>query len=118
MNYEQLGNQILNLDKTIRFVGIYHKGKKYSKLRENVKSLLTPEETEQSIDDAILRWKTRVNLSSKLGEPIYAMAEYKKAKRVTIPFTKEGLILVSLEPDGFHEIIIKEAIEILQQYSS
>ncbi len=118
MDYEQLGNQILNLDKTIRFVEIYHKGRKYSKLRKDVKSFLTLEETEQSINDAILRWKTRVNLSSKLGEPVYAMAEYKKLKRVTIPFTKDGLILVSLEPDGFHEIIIKEIIEIVHQYSS
>jgi len=118
MDYEQLGNQILNFDKTIRFVEIYHKGKKYRKLRKGVESYLNQEETEQSINDAILRWKTRVNLSSKLGEPIYAMAEYKKIKRITIPFPKDGLILVSLEPDGFHEIIIKELIEILLKYSS
>jgi len=114
----ELAEELLNLDKTVRFVEIYHQGTKFVKMREGLSSLLNPEETEQSINDAVLRWQTRAALSNKLGEPLYAMAEYKKIKRITIPFSKDGLILVSLDPTGYHEIILKEMIEIKKRYES
>ena len=85
-------------------------------MRNGLTSLLTPKETEQSINDAIIRWNTRTALSHKLGEPIYAMAEYKNVKRITVPFNKNGLILVSLDPTGFHEVLLKEIIEIKNKY--
>ena len=39
------------------------------------------------------------------------MAEYGKIKRVTIPIFHKGLILVHLETTGYHEVIIKEIVE-------
>ena len=118
LDYEKLGDEILNFDMSIRFVEIHYNGKKYRKLSQGLKSFLNPEETDRSINDAILRWKTRLVLSHKIGDPAYSMTEYKKVKRVTIPFNKGGLILVSFEPKGYHEIIIKKIIEIADRYTS
>ena len=118
LDYDKLGDEILNFDMSVRFVEIYHNGKKYRKLSKDLKSFLTDEETEQLINDAILRWKTRVALPHKIGDPAYSMIEYKKVKWVTIPFNEGGLILISFEPKGYHEIIIKKIIEIVNRYSS
>ena len=100
------------MDQKIRFVEIAVKGKTFTKIRPGLASNLTPAEIEESIVDSLARWKTRKKLSHKLGEPVYAIAEYKNVKRITIPVNHDGLILVTLDPTGFHEVIIKEIIEI------
>ena len=85
------------------------------KTRSGIDIFLTTEETEKSIDDALTRWATRKKLADKLGEPVYAMAEYKKLKRITIPINDDGLILVSMDPTGFHEVLLKEIIDIKEK---
>ncbi len=109
---EDLGNKILKLDKKIRFVYIVLKDKSYKRTREEFTNLLTTEETDELIDDALERWETRRKLSHKLGEPLYAMAEYKNVKRITMPIDADGLILITIDPTGLHEVIIKEIIEL------
>lgn len=113
-NLEEISDMILNLDKKIRFVEIVVNDKKILKIRQGVENYLTSEETENSILDSLKRWETRRKLSHKLGEPVFAMAEYKKVKRLTFPIHSDGIILVTLDPEGFHEIIIKEIIEIIE----
>ena len=111
-NLEEICDIILNLDRRIRFVEIAVKAKKFTKTRPGLISNLTAEETEESIDDSLLRWETRKKLDHKLGESVYALAEYKNVKRITIPVNHNGLILVTLDSEGFHEVIIKEIIGI------
>ena len=118
MDYEKFFDEILELDKNIRYVGIYSKDKTYGKMREGLPNLLTPEESKKSLNDAIARWKTRTDLAHKIGEPLYAMAEYKKIKRITFPLDKERLILVSMKSEAYHEIITKELLEIRDKYIS
>ena len=113
-NLEEICDLILNLSRGIRFVEIAVRGKTYSKIRSGVTSLLTPEETEKSIEDSLDRWETRMQLATKLGDPVYALAEYKKVKRITIPLHPKGIILVTMDSEGFHEVIIKEIIEIVE----
>lgn len=111
-NLEEICDLILNLNKGIRFVQIAVGDKTFTKIRHGVTSILTPEETARSIKESLYRWETRKNLSHKLGEPLYAMAEYAKIKRVTVPIPHNGIILVTMDSEGFHEVIIKEIIEI------
>ncbi|HET6516682.1 MAG TPA: hypothetical protein VFG25_00435 [Nitrosopumilaceae archaeon] len=87
-------------------------------MRGGITNLLTPQETEKSLRDTYSRWEMRQSLSPKLGRPIYAMAQFEKIKRITIPFTKRGVILVSMEPQAFHEVITNEVIEIVDEYFS
>ena len=111
-NLEEICNIILNMDQKIRFVQIAFKNKTFTKINPGLASNLTPEETEEYIDDSLLRWETRKKLAPKLGEAIYGLVEYKNGKRITVPVKNDGLIGVTLDPAGFHEVIIKKIIEI------
>lgn len=111
-NLDEICEIILKMDRRIRFVEIIFKDKKFTKSRPGLIGNLTPEEIEESIVDSLTRWATRKKLAHKLGNPVYAMAEYEKVKRITIPVNHEGLILITLDSEGFHEVIIKEIIEI------
>ena len=111
-NLEEICDIIMSMDRKIRFVEVVVKDKNFRKIRPGLESILTPNETEESIDDSLERWATRKKLAHKLGEPVYAMAEYEKVKRISIPINHGGLILVTLDSTGFHEVIIKEIIEI------
>ena len=111
-NLEEICDKILNLNPKIRFVEIVYKDKTHMKTRSGLDIFLTTKETEESIDGALTRWETRKKLADKLGEPVYAMAEYKKVKRITIPISDDGLLLVSMDTTGFHEVVLKEIIDI------
>ena len=87
-------------------------------MREGITNLLTPQETERSLRDTYSRWEMRQSLAPKLGRPVYAMAQFEKIKRITIPFAKRGIILVSMEPQAFHEVITNEVIEVVGRYFS
>jgi hypothetical protein len=87
-----LCNDILESDRSIRFVGISDKmGKQIaSSYRAELVPLLTPIEIEMSAIESVLtiesvlRMKTRKDFESKLGKPIYTFTLYQKIKRVTI----------------------------------
>lgn len=116
IDYEKFCNEVFKLDKNIRFVGIFDGHFTLTKMRDGIQSYLTPEETKNSLIDTYSRWRTRQGLSKKLGSPLYAMAEYGKVKRITIPLNDNGLILVSTETACYHEIITKEIIAIRDKY--
>ena len=118
VDYEKFFDEILGLDKNIRYVGIYSKNEIHGKMREGLPNLLTPEESKKSLNDAAAGWKTHTDLAHKIGEPLYAIIEYKKVKRITFPLDKERLILIFMEPEAYHEIIIKELLEIRDRYIS
>jgi hypothetical protein len=54
-----------------------------------------------------MRWDMRKHLSYKIGNPIYAYAEYEKIKQIGLPLNNTDLLLISLEPDADHEKVIK-----------
>lgn len=118
LDYEKFCDEVFKLDKNIRFVGIFDGHFSLTKMREGLESYLTPEETKNSLIDTYSRWRTRQGLSKKLGSPLYAVAQYEKVKRMTIPLDDDGLILVSTEPSCYHEIITKEIISIRDKYLS
>jgi hypothetical protein len=111
LDREQFCNKILEIDDEIRFAGIYDEGEFYHKIREGLKSYLTPEETENSLAQAQYRWAYRKKDAPKLGEPIYAMAKFGKVYRFTIPVGKAGLIIVTTELNINIEEIVEKIIE-------
>jgi hypothetical protein len=69
-------------------------------VREGTKSLLSQEQTEESVLQAWNRWKLRDTMESRIGKGKFAMAEYEKVRRFTIPVDNEHLLLVSTEVDA------------------
>jgi len=118
MEYEKIRDEILECDKDIRYVGVYDYGELYDKMKPGLKSLLSREETEMSLSQAVYRWSTRKKTADKIGKPIYALAKYEKIYRVTIPIGGAGLILISIELNADVNMIVEKSITIKNKHSS
>lgn len=118
MNHNELVNEILNINPQIRFVGIYRKGDYFTKVREGLDSLLTDEETKESMRQAAIRMKTRELHAHKIGRTHYALAKYDKMSRITIPFGRDGLILITTEPEAEHDPIGEKVLEISNAFEN
>ena len=115
MHKEQMiCNEILKLDSSIRFVGIANKMGKLvaAEFNRGVEVLLTREEIEANIINAVLRMKTREDYEQKLGKTIYTFALYEKVKRASIALYQEdyALLMVSFDVSADHESIILQKI--------
>ena len=112
LDKEQLCNEILKLDDKIRFAGIYDDLEFYHKMRDGLDSYLTLKETEDSLAQAIYRWKSRKKDGFKIGEPAYSMAKYGKVYRITMPIETAGLIIATLELTADVEEIAEKIIHL------
>ena len=101
--------EILEFDSNIRFVGISQNNGKFlaGAFNSNVEYLVDKEEYKMSLHYAHQRWDTRKTLAHKIGNPLYAFAEYEKIKQIGFPLNNTDLLLLSLDPDADHEKIIK-----------
>ena len=118
MDYEKLCNEIMNLDSLIRFVGILNqKGEKIAGgTRENISSMLSPEEVKMSMYYASKRWDTRGKLSHRIGDAKYSMTAYEKVNQITIPIEKKNLLLMSTEPNVKPLEIIDKVFELINNH--
>src|ERR671922_1707508 len=116
MDYHKVCKEILNLDPKIRFAGICDDtGEiKYGGQREGIKNLLSSEETKKSNMQALARWGLRNALAPKTGKGKYAMAEYEKLKRITIPLENYQLLLVTTEVEADHQKIIDNILNMIK----
>jgi hypothetical protein len=109
-----LCNDILESDRSIRFVGISDKmGRQIaSSYRAELVPLLTPMEIEMSAIESVLRMKTRKDFESKLGKPIYTFTLYQKIKRVTITLENKEypILMASFDLEADHDNIIVNKI--------
>jgi len=105
----------MDMDTKIRFAGICDESGeiKYGGQREGLENVLKNEETRRSNLQALARWGLRNSLSPKIGKGKYAMAEYEKIKRITIPLEDEHLLLVTTEVEADHAKIINNIIKLL-----
>jgi hypothetical protein len=104
--------QILDLDNTVRFVGIASiEGTLIAQqYRKGLKPFLTKEESELSVVQSIIRMGTRKAIEGKVGKTIYAFALYEKVKRATIPLGNDSILMISFDTDANHEFIILNKI--------
>ena len=92
----------------------------YSRHRQGVINLLTPEETKKSLEMAMTGWKVRNELSHKIGKGRYVLAEYDKIKRITMPFGDNYLLYITteIEADQFNIINRIRKLEAGLKYSN
>jgi len=116
MDYEKLCNEIMTLDSLVRFVAIMNQnGEKIAGgTRENISSMLTPEEVKMSMYYASKRWDTRGKLSHRIGDAKYSMTAYDKVNQITIPIDKKNLLLLSTEPSLKPLEIMDKVIELIK----
>ena len=119
MDYEKLCSKIFQIDPKIRYAAVYDFWAEClaGGMRDGLKSNLPEKLTINSINQALLRWKSRKSTEEWIGKTKYAMAEYEKIKRFTFYFNENELLLVSTEPDADHEIIIKKINKIISDSS-
>lgn len=120
MDYDKLCNDILNLDKNMRFAVVLSKyGEKIAGgFRENVTSLLNPDEMKMSLFYAGQRWDTRANLAHRIGQAKYSMTEYEKIKQFTMPIDDKHLLLLSAEINADHIKIIEGVRNLIKKVTT
>ena len=119
-NAKEICNQVLQLDKSIRFAGIANNmGTLIAyRLREGLVPLLNEGEIQNSIMKTVLRMKTREDYESKLGDVIYTFALYKRVKRATIPLDHPDLAVLTVSFDMAADqdsIIMDKILPVLKQ---
>jgi len=115
MNLEKLCTEIMSSDEDITLVAVSYRTESFFKEKKGIKSLQTKEDIEKSLADASLRWVTRRSHRT-LGEPLYAMAKYEKAKRITLPLGMYGILLCSVMPNSDAEKIATKLITIVKKF--
>ena len=115
VNYDKFCNDVLDIDHSIRFAAIGNRNGELigSGTRQDIQSLLDPQEVKMSIYHAYLRNETRKNLAHRIGKEKYSMTEYEKIKRITIPVEKDHLLLVSTELNVDHTKIVNDIFKLI-----
>jgi len=98
MNSEQLLERVMEINKNIRHSIVADSDGNIEVVnhREGVTNYLDEDETSESIKRAASAWKARKELSSKIGDGIYAVAAFEKLSRITFPLGQKHLLFVSV----------------------
>jgi len=115
IDYGEFFDQALAIDEHIRFVAIYD-SKFHAKFRNGIEGYFKEKEIKSSLSEAQNRWSFRKKMSFKIGEPKFAMAQYGKVNRITIPLDKEGVILVTSELDVDINKLVDGIIEVRTRF--
>ena len=108
MNYDILCKEILAIDPNVRFAVAFREGERLGGgYRDNVSSLLSPEEVNTSLSYACQRWETRKNLAHRIGKAKISITEYEKVRQITLPVDEKTLLLVSLETNVDHFRVVE-----------
>ena len=112
--------EILELEKTIRWVGITNKFGTLLNFehKQGVQMLLTEEENEEYAANTISRQKTRVKFQPKIGNLLYAFGRYQKVNRATVPINESYYLLLTLdvEQKDFNTIIMEKIIPLIDKH--
>lgn len=73
---------------------------------------MTPDESDFSTIESVLRMTTRGDLRSKLGKPIYSFTLYEKVNRATILLDNDEypVLMVSFDIEAEHDSLIKNKL--------
>ena len=108
----------MNLSSKIRFVTIidFNGRLMFGGQREGISNYLNPQSERESLRHAIEAWKTRNKFSDAIGEGKYALVEYEKIKRITIPFDRNHLVFLTTEVDIDHNVLISNILDLIKQH--
>jgi len=98
--YDQLCEQVIQLDPMIRFAGIANsKGELISGgQKDNIDQILSTDEMKMSIHYALQKRDLYTNLAYRIGHERSAITEYDKVSLISIPINSNDLFMISTEP--------------------
>lgn len=112
--FEDVCQNIIDLDKTIRFAGITNMRRTIvsAKYRPGLVPLLTQQETIESVEQSVLRMSTRRLMEAKLGKILYSITFYERVKRAILPIGKDNdfVLIVSFDNEADPDSIIRNKI--------
>ncbi len=97
----RLVDNMLEANKNIRYACICDGEGEilWNSRRKNLESLITLEETKDSVKAACKIWRERDKLSGKIGKGKFALVDYEKLKRITVPLANNHLLYLHVEPN-------------------
>ncbi len=97
----KLVSMILESNKNVRYACICDEEGNilWNSRRNGIQSLMTLEDTKDSVKRACESWKERDKLSAGIGRGRYAIVDYEKLKRITVPLRNNHLLYVHVEGD-------------------
>ena len=107
--HKLLLDMIMESSKDVRFAAVTDMDGKilWNSTRTDVKHILTLEETKETIKRAIASWKSRFNITYKVGREMYTITAFDKIKRVTISLDKDHMRFITLDnesPDKYGKL--------------
>ena len=95
----RLVDNMLEANKNVRYACICDSEGKilWNSRRDNIVSMLTLEETRNSVKAACEQWSKRKKLSGKIGKGRFALVDYEKLKRITVPLANNHLLYMHIE---------------------
>ena len=115
IDYGKFFEEVMDLDPNIRFAASYD-GQFNAKYRDGIQGYFNDEEVRSFLSKAQKRWDSRKQMSLKIGDPKFAMAQYGKVNRITIPLENDGVILVTTEIGVDINKVVTGIIEIRNKF--
>jgi len=110
---------ILNIDRSIRWVGITDQNGIIinERYRKGLKLMLTIEENHQWAIRTITRHKTRLQFESKMGKLTYLFRRYSRMSRCLIPINENYYLIFTMdfEESNFDKIIMEKIIPLIKR---
>jgi len=97
----RLVSMMLEANKNVRYACICDTEGEilWNSRRNEIESMLTLEDTKDSVKKACENWRDRDKLSEKIGKGRFALVDYEKLKRITVPLTNNHLLYMHIEPN-------------------
>jgi len=115
IDYGKFFEEIMDVDPTIRFAASYD-GQFNAKYRDGIEGYFNDDEVRSFLSKAQKRWDSRKQMSLKIGDPKFAMAQYGKINRITIPLENDGVILVTTELGADINKLVEGIIDIRNKF--
>jgi len=95
----KLVSMILEANKNVRYACICDGEGKilWNSRRNDIQSLMLLGDTKDSLKRACENWMERDKLSAKIGRGRYAIVDYEKLKRITVPLRNNHLLYIHVE---------------------
>lgn len=118
--YYKLYESIMGLDPKVRFVSIINSQGQivYGGQRQGIENYLTPLDQQLSIKHALDSWRLRTQFADQIGVSKYAMAEYEKIKRFTVPIDQNNLLYITTETEVEQSLFIKNVLKLVESFKA